>query len=93
LFLRKLLKDCYAYHTSGNINAEKRQTVNQKRARRKKKEAQGKAKQDPDLLNPRKNLANLFFCFALDVGFFGELKEGGPVEYCWFSQLVRRKMF
>jgi len=37
-------------------NAEKRKTVNQERARREKKETQGKAKQNTDFLSSEKEL-------------------------------------
>jgi hypothetical protein len=80
---------------SWDINAEKGQTVNQKRTGREKKETQGKEKQDTDFLDPRKNLAKLFFSVASDVGFYGKLKERWvSFEYHWFfSVSAKEKCF
>jgi hypothetical protein len=60
----KLLKQCYAYNTSGNINAEKRKTFNQKGKRRETQSKKGKAKQNTEVLNSKWSFAKLFFLFT-----------------------------
>jgi hypothetical protein len=67
-FCRKLLKDYHTSYSSENKNAQKRETINQERTRRKEKGEKGKTKQNTDFLKKRESV-QIFSHFTLSLAF------------------------